>query len=150
MGRMRQVGLVGIGLVLCFSLVSCEEDKKETSKEEGEREKIAREAADSWLQLVDTGNYDESWEEAAEYLRGAVAKEQFRKSLEGVREPLGKVSTRTVKSAKYFTSLPGAPDGEYVVIQYKSSFEKKKEAIETVTPMKEEDGKWRVSGYYIK
>jgi len=24
------------------------------------------------------------------------------------------------------------------------------EAVETVTPMKEKDGSWRVSGYYIK
>jgi hypothetical protein len=45
--------------------------------------------------------------------------------------------------------LPGAPDGEYVVIQFESSFEKKKSAVETVTPMLEKDGKWRVSGYYI-
>lgn len=26
----------------------------------------------------------------------------------------------------------------------------KKSAIETVTPMMDKDGKWRVSGYYIK
>lgn len=48
------------------------------------------------------------------------------------------------------TSLPGAPDGKYVVIQYDTSFENKKAAVETVTPMLDKDGKWRVSGYYIK
>ncbi len=48
------------------------------------------------------------------------------------------------------TSLPGAPDGEYVVIQYNTEFENKKVAIETITPMLDDDGKWRVSGYYIK
>jgi hypothetical protein len=47
-------------------------------------------------------------------------------------------------------SLPGAPDGEYVVIQYRTSFENKNDAIETVTPMKDTDGTWRVSGYYVK
>jgi hypothetical protein len=46
--------------------------------------------------------------------------------------------------------LPGAPDGEYVVIQYETSFEKKAFAIETVTPSFEKDGIWRVSGYYIE
>jgi hypothetical protein len=45
---------------------------------------------------------------------------------------------------------PGAPDGEYVVIQFETSFEKKKSSIETITPIKEKDGSWRVSGYYIK
>jgi hypothetical protein len=48
------------------------------------------------------------------------------------------------------TSLPGAPDGDYVVIRFATSFEKKKSAIETVTPMRERNGTWRVSGYYIK
>jgi hypothetical protein len=47
-------------------------------------------------------------------------------------------------------SLPGAPDGEYVVIQFKTAFENKKFAIETVTPMLDGDGKWRVSGYFIR
>jgi ribosomal protein S17E len=40
--------------------------------------------------------------------------------------------------------------GEYVVIQFETSFENKKTAVETVTPMMDKDGIWRVSGYYIK
>jgi hypothetical protein len=55
-----------------------------------------------------------------------------------------------VKRARYETSLPGAPDGEYVVIQFETSFENKKAAIETVTPMFEKNRGWRVSGYYIQ
>ena len=50
----------------------------------------------------------------------------------------------------YTTNLPGAPDGEYVVIQYKTSFQNKASAIETVTPMRDPDGVYRVSGYYIR
>jgi hypothetical protein len=67
-----------------------------------------------------------------------------------VREPLGKTVSRTVKSMQYTTTLPGAPDGEYVVIQFDSSFTNKKTAVETITPMLDKDGMWRVSGYYIK
>ena len=48
------------------------------------------------------------------------------------------------------TSLPGAPDGEYVVIQFEASFGNKRASVETVTPMLDKDGQWRVSGYYIK
>ncbi len=48
------------------------------------------------------------------------------------------------------TSLPGAPDGEYVVIQIQTSFENKKSAVETITPMLDKDGRWRVSGYQIR
>ena len=63
---------------------------------------------------------------------------------------MGKLLSRKLKSATYKTTMPGAPDGEYVVIQYDSSFEHKQAAVETVTPMLDKDGKWRVFGYYIK
>jgi hypothetical protein len=58
--------------------------------------------------------------------------------------------TRKVKTKSYRTSLPGAPDGEYVVIQFDTSFVNKKAAVETVTPMMDKNGVWRASGYYIK
>ena len=70
--------------------------------------------------------------------------------LNEARKPLGKVKSRTLLSKQYTTNLPGAPDGQYVVIQYKTAFEKKAAAVETVTPMLDKDKKWRVSGYYIK
>ena len=112
--------------------------------------KVATEAADHWLRLVDAGDYGASWDEAAPVFKHAVAKNQWAKTLEGTRAPLGNVIFRRVKSAVYATSLPGAPDGQYVVIQYESSFEHKKSAIETVTPSLGDDGQWRVSGYYIR
>ena len=82
--------------------------------------------------------------------KAAVSQEQWVQMLKATRAPLGKVISRKVKSAVYKTSLPGAPDGKYVVIQYESSFEHKASAIETVTPLLGDDGQWRVSGYYIR
>jgi Protein of unknown function (DUF4019) len=110
----------------------------------------AQKAAESWLALIDAGNYDGSWEQAAALFKGAVTKEQWRKAITSARAPLGKVLSRKLKSAQYTTELPGAPDGKYVVIQYDASLENKKSAIETITPMLDKDGQWRVSGYYIK
>jgi hypothetical protein len=54
-----------------------------------------------------------------------------------------------LKAARFTRDLPGAPAGEYVVIQYDTDFEEKSGVTETITPMKEK-GAWRVSGYYIK
>jgi len=107
-------------------------------------------SAEQWLAMVDEGNYARSWKEAAELFRDAVTQGQWEQSLHGVRKPLGKLMSRKVTTTTYRTSLPGAPDGEYVVVEFTSSFEKKKSAVETVTPMMDKDGKWRVSGYYIK
>jgi predicted SnoaL-like aldol condensation-catalyzing enzyme len=113
-------------------------------------EKGAITASVVWLSLVDQGKYLESWDQASELFKAAVTKEQWQSSLKAVRPPLGKMLERKLKSKQYTKTLPGAPDGEYVVIQYETSFEKKKSAIETVTPMLDKDGKWKVSGYYIK
>ena len=115
-----------------------------------EKEKAAVSAAEKWLRMIDEGKYAESWKGSAELFRNAVTQEQWVQSLQGVRKPLGKLLSRAVKSKTYTTSLPGAPDGEYVVVEFATSFENKKSAVETVTPMKDKDGKWRVSGYYIK
>lgn len=70
--------------------------------------------------------------------------------MSSAREPLGKTIKRNIKSKIHTHALPGAPDGDYVVIQFYSSFQNKEKAIETITPMLDSDGKWRVSGYYIK
>jgi hypothetical protein len=114
------------------------------------KEKAAISAAKKWLATVDAGNYAASWKEAAEFLRNNVKPEQLALSMQATRKPLGKVISRKVQTKIYKTSLPGAPDGEYVVIQFETSFENKQTAIETVTPMIDKDRKWRVSGYYIK
>jgi hypothetical protein len=113
-------------------------------------EETAVASSQEWLSLVDKGKYVESWDEAAEYLRSAMPKETWVESLQAYRKPLGKLVSRKLLSKQYATTLPGAPDGEYVVIQYETSFENKKSAIETITPMLDKDGKWRVSGYYFR
>lgn len=79
-----------------------------------------------------------------------MSREQWNQSLEAVRKPLGRVIVRALESKTYTTALPGAPDGEYVVLQYKTSFDNKASAVETITPMLDRDGHWRVSGYYIR
>jgi Protein of unknown function (DUF4019) len=113
-------------------------------------EQSAQQAAESWLGLTDAGKYAESWNQAGEIFRSAITKDQWVKTIHAVRGPLGKLLSRSLRSAEFTTALPGAPDGQYVVIQYQTVFERKRAAIETITPMLENDGKWRVSGYYIK
>lgn len=110
----------------------------------------AERAARAWLATVDAGNYNESWQAAPGYFRNAVGQDQWRQTLEAVRRPLGQVLTREVAARTYLTELPGAPDGQYVVIQFNTSFDKKRIAVETVTPMMEDDGGWRVAGFFIK
>ena len=120
------------------------------NEEKETKEQQAQAAAESWLVLVDAGQYGESWEMAASLFKGVITKEKWSQDLGPVRKPLGDLVSRKLSSKKYCTELPGAPDGEYVVLQFKTSFTQKKRAIETITPMLDKDGTWRVSGYFIK
>lgn len=113
-------------------------------------EDAAQAAAEPWLKLVDASQYDASWDQAAKLFKGAVTKEQWKQAAAGARQPLGKLVSRKLKSRTYTEKAPGAPDGKYVVIQYDTAFENKASAVETVTPMLDPDGVWRVSGYFIR
>jgi hypothetical protein len=115
-----------------------------------EKTDAARKAAEAWLALVDEGKYGESWEQAAALFKDKVTREQWVAAMNGTRKPLGALKSRSLLGSKYMTNLPGAPDGEYVVIQYKTSFENKEGGVETITPALDSDGKWRVSGYFIR
>jgi hypothetical protein len=132
-------------ILLLLSLLMCQAVFADQTPEES-----ASAACEVWLSLFDEGNYSASWNEAAQLFKGAITLEQWEATLEVFRSPLGRVIARELRSRQYTRTLPGAPDGDYVVIQYETSFEYKKVAIETITPMLDKDGQWRVAGYYIK
>ena len=115
-----------------------------------EKVKAAEAAAEAWLKFVDSGDYSQSWKDASSLFKAAVTEKEWEQKLKTARGPLGALLSRKRISGEYTTELPGAPDGQYVVIRYDASFANKKSAIETVTPMLDKDGQWRVSGYFIK
>lgn len=130
---------LAILLVHVSSTVSAAEGKEEAAKQ----------AALEWLALVDAMQYEASWKEAASLFRAQISSADWVRMVAAARNPLGDLIARELISATYATSLPGAPDGEYVVLQFQTAFDNKAQAVETVTPMLDL-GHWRVSGYYIR
>jgi hypothetical protein len=119
-----------------------------TSAQTPDKKKTAVNVAQKWL--IDSGKYEDSWSEAAGFFKNAVKKDEWVRAMDAYRKPIGKTVSRKLKSTYYEKSMPGAPDGEYYVIEFESSFENKKSATETVTPILDKGGQWRVSGYYIQ
>lgn len=113
-------------------------------------EQAATAAAQKWLTEIDSGRYAQSWQDASALFQGAISQQKWESALTGVRKPLGDLVSRNLESAKYTTELPGAPNGQYVVMQFDTSFANKKSATETVTFMLEKDGQWKSAGYFIK
>ena len=135
-----------IVIVACLSLCFAFSDSWARS----DTEEMAISVAQAWLTLVDSGDYSGSWKEASAYFRGGTTQEKWENTMEAFRMPLGNLISREVMQVEDLASLPGAPDGKYVLLRFMSSFEKKRSAVETVTFMLDTDGKWRAVRYFIK
>ena len=110
----------------------------------------AVQAANRWLALMDAGQAGESWDAAAPILQAAVTRASWIDIGKSVRAPLGEVKSRKQASAVFTRTLPGVPEGEYVVIQYASDFAGRAGVVETVVPMRLPDGSWKVTTYRLR
>jgi hypothetical protein len=106
--------------------------------------------ANEWLALIDRGRGREAYETAAENFRKGIEQVKWEVTVDTVRNTLGNLVARKLRTATYTRTLPGAPDGEYVVIYFDARFERKALATELVTTEREKDGNWRVGGYWVK
>ncbi len=102
-----------------------------------------------FLILVDGANYGEAWRESSPMVQRAVTEEKFTQATAAVRDPLGAVENRKLTSVVSQTTLPGAPDGHYVIAEYSTTFAHKKDAVETIVSAESEGGDWQVAGYHI-
>ena len=106
-------------------------------------------AAHAWVELLDNEQWDASWQASGTMFKTQLASAQWVAMVQSVRKPLGRVSTRTLKSVVQTNTLPGAPAGDYQVLQFQTHFANKPDATETVVLSREKAG-WRVNGYFIR
>jgi hypothetical protein len=111
---------------------------------------VAKAASSAWLEKLDGSDIGGTWDSAASMFKSAITREAWSKAAQAARGPLGKVKSRTEKSATSLSSLPGVPDGQYFVLQYDTEFENKSASVETITMALDSDKEWRVAGYFIK
>lgn len=108
----------------------------------------AKQAAQEWLALLDADRYEATWTEASSYFKSKVRKQQWAQKVKGVHQPLDSLRSRSLAAARYTTSVPKAPTGEYVVAQYRATYGSRPMA-ETLY-LKKEQGGWGVAGYLIR
>ncbi len=157
---MRHIIMMSIALLVmtaCSKAQDSDQTSKETApakKEKGDdphemQKAMGRQVAVQWLAFGDEGNWDATWDNASAVFKKAIEKEPWTKKAMAVRDPLGKLMDRKLLLVKFETSLPGVPDGEYVIAQFTTRWEHKAQSVETVSVVKEADGMWRVTGYFI-
>jgi len=107
-------------------------------------------AARDWLALVDRGEGMAAHTRAGAKFRESLPLERWMGALAEQRTPRGRFVQRTLVRTTFQKQLPGAPEGDYAVLLFRSSFEKQVDAAESVTLEREKDGAWRVVGYFIR
>ncbi|WOO41283.1 DUF4019 domain-containing protein [Rubellicoccus peritrichatus] len=119
-----------------------------------DREIAAKEAALAWLPLIDEEKYAEALEITAPQFREEMKKEDWVSGLGQVRQPLGSVDKRILQRLFATPVLPGGPEGDYVIVNFRTSFVGREEAVDEIVVMsasQDADGSdlWQVVGYYI-
>jgi hypothetical protein len=111
-------------------------------------------AAEAWLQLIDEGKYNESWEAASELFRQNMrkvgkGKSFWEKVLRTTRVPLGPLKKRRLLTQELTDTVATAPPGEYLVLRYRTSFENKL-VTEQLTLILEKESRWRIFSYVAR
>lgn len=111
-----------------------------------EKEEAGKLAAAGWLVLLDRRDWGRAWETSSALFRNSVPLPAWMDGIPKVRNNLGTFTERTPSNSNYKTKLEGRPDGEYVSVVFRSKFGER-EVQEVVTTVREQDGRWRVTGY---
>jgi hypothetical protein len=136
---LRALLALGVGL-LCAGPLAAQDP----------RASLVQETARAWLADTDRGDAAQSWKNAGKQFHDAITVERWAESLQRVRLPLGALSQRAQIGTQFHKNIPGAPDGEYAIVLFRTTFAKKLNSRETVTLEHEPDGAWRVIGYLIQ
>lgn len=136
-------GTVAVLAALGLVLAACSESNPEA-------ERAAHEATKPWLALMDSGDYEKCWDDAAPWFRDQIAsRDAWIAKAHETRDPLGDMKFRELSTTTYATNPIGAPDGEYTVVVYSSSWDAGS-IYETVSMQRQPDGSWGVVGYHVK
>ena len=114
------------------------------------RASAAMAAARDWLLMTDHGDAAESHKRAGARFRTAMSVADWQSALARERTPRGAVVQRALTQTAFQASLAAGVDGDFALLQFRTSFAKQTEAGESVTLEREADGAWRVIGYFIK
>jgi hypothetical protein len=104
--------------------------------------------AKQWLGLVDDKNYDEAYKQMGAAAQGKNSSGMWAQKMSSIRDPLGAMANRDIKSIKLTRILAGMSDGQSATVQFNSSFAHKASAVETVV-MISDKGAWSVTSYSV-
>ena len=108
------------------------------------------EASTKWLALLDSGKTGAAWGVSSPHLKSVVTRKNWIDGITSARKPFCDFVKRTPIKFARSHSMPGAPDGDYSILEFDTEFANGKRASEHIIWMLGEREVWSVSGYYIR
>jgi len=109
----------------------------------------AAQSAEKWVGLLDEGKFDIAYTQTSLLMQKTVDQKEWVYLMDVSRKPLGKVKARTLGDIRTAKNPKGLPEGDYMVVYYKSNFANRHEGEELLT-LTHGDGSWRVLTYQVK
>lgn len=116
------VALAGVFLLSCVAsagAVALAQDQIDTK-------------ARSYLGQIDANHYDQAWTFMAPLFKDLNSQSLWQNRHQVLRDAYGPLVSRLFHRISYRQSYSNSPDGQYVIIQFKSIFQNKATATETV------------------
>jgi hypothetical protein len=92
----------------------------------------AENQARGFLKQLDDGQCDASWQATSALFQALNDQTRWTTRLQAIRTSYGPLLSRELKNVSYRTTFSFSPDGEYIITQFRSSYQNKAESIETV------------------
>ena len=105
--------------------------------------------AERLLTLMDQAKYRDCWRQSSQHYKTQLNAEEWESQMKPVRNNFGALQKRVYKTSKTSKTLAGAPEGEYMVLEYTTSFANKPNVTETLV-LSREGGGWKLAGYSVR
>ena len=140
------------------------------ARKEDEAKKAALEAAGRWLEIFDSGQYGNAFQEMAPALKQVIDTERWEAATKAIRAPLGQVLGRKPGEVRYLQTEPSEslaqlatgvrmfqerkiqlPYREWVLVRCQARFQRHRGPVaESLQLVKDDDGKWKVIAILIQ
>lgn len=135
-----------ISFAILIAILSCLFASQSYSQENNKEYDAVIRNAEKFLLLIDENKYQETWEWLSSNVKKTMTEEQWIADLKGFRKPLGDLLQRKLL---HVTESYDEDIGNYLIIQYESSFETKKTKGEAVSVIRDSKNGFKILGYSI-
>ncbi len=101
------------------------------------------------LQLIDTGRFQDLWNDAAPFVKQRYDRKRFTDDTRRARETVGQIKGRgwAAVTRIVYNGAKDVPDGLYANVDYATTQATGKTVYEKVSFRLEGDGRWHLTGY---